>query len=538
MPKRKLPSGWAEIPGGNDGPPPIDPDDPGPQDADPARGTAERVSIQYQASSPGACYRETMDVIRNLGLYQKAGLLVQALPQQSGRVAPVALSEAGLACLLSDHIRYVGRRRTKEGDYEEYAVAPPKTVVAAIHRACHWPGVPYLRAITSHPIVRRDGSVRSAPGYDPETEVLSMHSEDLEVEPLDQDGARHAREMLLEIVDEFPFVGIGADVWLAAVLTPLVRPWCGPSPMIAITSSTPSSGKGRLADLATIISCGGEGVEGGALPPNDEEWQKRLISWALMSPEVIYFDNVVSGSRIGSAVLDMALTRDRFSGRILGQSRMVEVELMALWLAAGNNLGTFGDTARRVLMCRIEPRCERPELRNFVIPDILGYARENRSRLLKHALGILSGWVATTPEGPSPPLGSFEEWSRVVRGAIIWAGGEDVADALASQTAGADDEAQLHRALLEAWIRDIRTPSTAAQVIARCDEVDDLEDDKLPEVIAEMCPGKGNNRFGTANRLSAKLRAIEGRVRDVEGVPFALERCDGKGPAKWNVEEV
>ncbi len=530
--------GWDVFGDGPDyGPPPLEDGDSGPQEE--PEPEEERIDVEYTSSAPGVCQRRTMSELARVGLYQKAGLLVEVLPRPTGRLAPVPISEAGLACLASDHLRFVSKAKDRDGNWTKRAVAPPKTVMSAVHRAGYWRSVPYLRAITSHPVVRQDGSVRSQSGYDARTQVLSTHEGDLKIDPFSQNGARHAREMLLELVDEFPFVGIGADVWLASVLTPLVRSWCGPSPIFVITSSTPSSGKGRLADLATIISCGGSGVEGGSMPPTDEEWQKCLIAWGLLAPEVIYFDNVASGSRIGSPVLDMALTRDRFSGRILKQSKIVEVELFATWIAAGNNLSAFGDTARRALICRIEPKMERPECREFRIADIIGYARDNREHFLSCALGLLSGWLRTKGPSPTPPLGSFETWSHAVRGAIIWAGGSDVAEALASQVEGADDNAQIHRALLETWREAFGADSaTASQVLARCGEKDDLGECEFDEVIAEICPGRGSARYGTARTLSTRLRGIEGRVRDVDGVQLALTRVEGKGPAKWSVIEV
>lgn len=534
---KKPPKWFQGVVGPND-PPPDQPDDPGPGDED---SSDERTVITYRTGQPGAALRATMDVLPSLGVYQRAGALVQVLAQPTGHPVPVAISEPGLTCLISDRVSYRSVRLVKK-DWVEVEVAPPKLVMSAVHSACAWPGIPYLRAITSHPVVRRDGSVMSSPGYDAITQTLSTHDYDLEVEPLSQEGAMRARAELLDLVDEFPFVDASADVWLAAVLTPLVRSWCGPSPMILFTSSTPSSGKGRLADLATTISCGGEGVSGGAVPPNTTEWGKQLIAWGSMGPEVIYFDNVASGSQIGSPVLDMALTRDQFTGRILGLSKMVRVEILALWLAAGNNIGVIGDTARRALICRIEPKCERPELRTFKRSPILEYASKHRLLYLKAALGMLSGWLSTDEcRSPTPPLGSFEEWSRVVRGAIIWAGGDDVADALASQVDRADDGADIHRALLEAWRDALPNGATAAQVLAQCsgEGLEDLGDEHpLPELIAEICPGRGGHKYGSAKTLSREIRAMELRPRAVDGVELRLARQDKKGAISWCVEEV
>jgi len=500
----------------------------------------DRRDIRYDENVPGICLENTVEALEKIdGLYQKGGQLVLIQPQNRGRDTATPVSESGLTCLVSKYVNYFMPKVTKQG-IEDKRLTPPKIVMSALHQAGYWPKVPYLRAITSHPIVNHDGSIRSQTGYDPETQVFSTHMGDLEVKPMTQNEATHARSTLLELVDQFPFVGASADVWLGSMLTPLVRPWCGPSPMFIITSSTPSAGKGRLVDILSIISCGGEGIEGGALPPNDEEWQKRLISWALACPEIIYFDNVFSGSRIGSSVLDMALTRDRFSGRILGQSKIIEIELLATWIAAGNNLSTHGDTSRRALICRIEPNMERPECREFRIPNILQYTKKHRAHYLSCACGILAGWLATQRPSPSPPLGSFERWSHVVRGAILWAGGADIASALASQVSDGDDTATIHRSLLAEWHATLTEPVSTAKLLQLCENATDLYNGKLAEIIAELCPGKGSNRYGTTRAISTRIRGLENRVRNVQigsnSVRMAVKRVPNQSPILWRVE--
>ena len=49
--------------------------------------------------------------------------------------------------------------------------------------------------------------------------------------------------------------------------------------------------------------------------------------------------------------------------RVLGQSRHVEVPVNATIFATGNNLQIAGDLTRRTLLCTLDARCERPELR-------------------------------------------------------------------------------------------------------------------------------------------------------------------------------
>lgn len=502
-----------------------------------------RIPIKFRKDAPGECIDATMEKLDSIpGIYQRGEMINQILPQQSGRSAPRQISESNLKGLISNYIEYLRIVAAKAG-FEEQSIAPPKDVIAAVHTAGYWPKIPYLRAITNHPIVRKNGSIRSRPGYDPKTQVFSTHSGDLKIKPFSQEDAHRARAQLLELVDEFPFVDIGDDVWLGSVLTPLVRPWCGPSPMFIVTSSTPSAGKGRLVDISSIISCGGEGIEGGAIPPNNEEWQKCLVSWGLACPEIIYFDNVFSGSIIGSPVLDMALTKDRFSGRILGHSKVVETELLATWMVSGNNISTMGDTSRRALICRIEPLIEYPECREFRIPNIIKYTKKHRNKYLSLACGIVAGWLASKGPAPTPPLGSFEGWSYAVRGAIQWAGGADISGALASRVFEGDDSASVHRGLLTEWYKSLEVPVTAKELLETCENATDLYNGKLADIVSEFCPGKGPIRFGTVKQLSFKLRGIENRVRNIENkqgkmVKMAVRRAGNDAPFRWTVMSI
>ena len=500
----------------------------------------ERIIIRYRSSLSGQSMDKTMLYLKRVqNLYQRGNVLVEVLSDPPQRDEAFPVSEADLAHKITEYFKFVSIKATKEG-FQEISVAPPKSIISAIHRKGRWPGVPYLRAITSHPVVRPDGSIRTEPGYDEEIGVYSTHNGDLGVKPYTQREAYEARKKLFELVDEFPFVDSDFDVWLGSVLTPLVRPWCGPSPMFIITSSTPGAGKTRLTKISSIISCNEEGIERGAIPPNNEEWQKCLISWALNCPEIICFDNVRSGSKIGSSVLDMALTEDKLSGRLLGQSKNINIELSATWIANGNNLTTAGDTSRRALICRIEPMMARPDKREFRIPNILAHTRMHRARYLSLSCGILAGWLASQGPAPLPLLGSFERWSHAVRGAILWAGGADIANALAAELEDSNDDERIHCDLMAQWHAELEGPITASKLLELCQNSSDLYYGKLADIVSEFCPGRGSERFGTVKMLSAALRARENRVRDVEikdrMFRLAVKRVRKHSPAAWTIQ--
>jgi len=67
-----------------------------------------------------------------------------------------------------------------------------------------------------------------------------------------------------------------------------------------------------------------------------------------------------------------------------------------------------------------------PEARSgFRHPDLISHCRDNRSALLVAALTVLRAGILTKPDAELAPLGSFESWSRVIRGTLVWLGQAD-----------------------------------------------------------------------------------------------------------------
>jgi hypothetical protein len=127
---------------------------------------------------------------------------------------------------------------------------------------------------------------------------------------------------------------------------------------------------------------------------------------------------------LGGEFLCAMLTQRLVRPRVLGRSLVPELPASAFVTATGNNIVLLGDATRRSVMCRLDPKCERPELRVFESNPI-EMVKTRRPRYVAAALTILRAYhVAGRPEPPEP-LGSFEEWSGWVRGALIWLGKAD-----------------------------------------------------------------------------------------------------------------
>lgn len=372
----------------------------------------------------------------------------------SVRVAPV--TEAGLSCRLTALAEFYTWRTDRKGEAQSVPVHPPTWLAAAIIGDGHFPGVRPLLGVAEVPFPRPDGSIVTEPGYDPITGHL--HAPTITIDSLPdrptQEDARNAARLLLNTVWQFPFASEDdAAVWLASVLTLLARPGiAGPTPGSAYNANRAGVGKGRLIDIAGIIATG-RPVPTSGYPRDDAEAAKSKIALALNATAVVHLDNLDEGLSYGGGALDSALTATVVNDRILGQSKTTgEVPLRCVWFLSGNNISPRKDAHRRWLVCNLETALERPEERDDLeTPDILGHVGARRAELVRAALTTLKAHaLAGRPTGGWAPLGSFEEWDRIVRGAVWFATGRDCTTTRRKAAEDAPERLD-NLALLEAW---------------------------------------------------------------------------------------
>lgn len=340
----------------------------------------------------------------------------------------------------------------------------PNIVAETLLSRGTWPTVRQLHRIVSAPTLRHDRSVLARPGYDEATGLLVDFGDERFPEILEtptRDDALAALATLKGLLGTFPFV-LPADlsVALCAILTSVVRASLPTAPIFAITAPVAGSGKSLLVDLIVMISSGN-------LAPvisqgrSEEEFEKRLAAALLAGDASISIDNCEHP--LGGALLCQAATQQVLKIRVMGLSLNLEVPATSMLFATGNNLVLTGDVTRRALVCSLDPQCERPELREFD-SDPLRIVREERGRYVVAALTIMRAHALSQFKGP-PPLGSFVEWSRFVRDALLWLGEADPCDTMA-KTRAADPRRTAFVAVLDNWEKTIgEAPVTGAAVI-------------------------------------------------------------------------
>ena len=287
-------------------------------------------------------------------------------------------------------------RITKQGDnWIKTKVNPPEIVIKDLMALPTWP-FPALEAVVESPILRPDGSIFGAPGYDAQTKlyyrpVPGFRHPEIPTSP-GKDQVRAALELVNEAIGEFPYADkSSAANTLGLLVTLLIRQAIpGPVPLALIDAPQAGTGKTLLAEIVAMIGTGRAGEMLGA-PRDDEEWRKQITSKLSAGGTMVVVDNVENALYAPS--LARALTSRTWTDRVLGRSEMVTVSQRATWIATGNNISLRGDLPRRCYWIRLDAKDSRPWKREkFKHPDLTSWVEKTRGELVGAVLTIARGW--------------------------------------------------------------------------------------------------------------------------------------------------
>lgn len=338
---------------------------------------------------------------------------------------------------------------------------------------CHphvWPDANTLKALESRyrayqpldgvsavPVVRRNGSIVTETGYDPETRIYVDLADDIagiEVpdSPTDADIAA-ARSLLIDdmLVDFLMKDQSDRAHAVAALLSPLIRPLVPTCPGLVINGLQPGVGKGlAMATISTVVS--GTAPQLAMLPDNDDEMRKTLTAYLHAGKTSIFFDET---HKLASAVLNGCITAESWSDRKLGVTERIEMPNKACLYFAGNQIEISGDMARRAVQIRLHTDEPDPQNRDGFKHELPTWAVENRAALLRACLILVRAWFDRgQPEAPRTfRFGSFEKWQDVIGGILHVAGIPGFLEGMDEQRKAADFEGQFWSAHL-AWLAD------------------------------------------------------------------------------------
>lgn len=562
----------------------------GPQPAN-GNDTDERPAVLVDFET-GQRIRETEAALAardDLNLYVRDGRLVSVQTSTSKRKrairddagSPLArdLELPALRAMLTDTIRFEQLVTAKDekgkiiwGDdgkaqTKRMRCRPHDDIVKGLHKAPEWPELRDLVGIVRAPFLASlDGTVVTSAGYHEGSGYLLVTPPGYEAVDVPDRPTREqalaAVATLKDLLCDFPFAGDrDRSAALAALLSLAARPALGGEnvPGFVFEANTSSAGKTKLADTLAIIATGAQSPKQG-FTRDEAEMEKLLGGLAGEARALLTFDNITD--TIGGSKLDLVLTcNGSFSYRLLGHNRTVQSAWRTVVFFTANNPTIGGDIGRRLVVCRLDCAEAQPSKREGFKYQLPRYALEHRARLAGCALTILRAFCQV-PERLRPKvraMGSFEVWSQLVAGALLWLGEVDPLEAVADErNEGMDPHRMAHVAIVEHWnglrlntrsalrwtddgisVRaavDALYPSGGA---AQGDGLDDLRE--ALEVLAPPAGGKPPTvaKVGYALRhLRDKLTAageIQGNGQPTMGGKL-VGMPDRKGVMVWRVE--
>lgn len=332
---------------------------------------------------------------------------------------------------------------------------------------------------------------------------------------------------------DFPFASrLDLASAVAAVVTGVVRRMCGDAPIFLLSAAMRGSGK---SSLATLITAAVEGSTEGALPwaSKEEELEKLVVSALRTGSTVLSFDNIKVGTRIDSPTLARLTTTERFRGRLLGKSEMVDANGRVLILLNGNNVVLEGDMPSRTIEIRLDPKTDRPDQRSFSRDDLTEWCARNRPWIVMACVAIVRHGLQAERASAKPSR--FAKWDRMVRFPVMAAGGEDVAKKF-DQAHKADPTRAALGEMLALWSTAIGTePVSTAQLIAAMDRAEFSE---ASDGFRSATCSALNWRPGTAfqpQALGMKLHSISG----IGVAGMRLTSSENRNGVKvWGVEVI
>ncbi len=373
------------------------------------------------------------------------------VPDDDGRPTAVTVREERLRYMLAR----IADWRKLSAKEELIPVPPPLTVVKSM-LATPDPALPILAGIVTAPVFGQGGTLLTDPGYHPDARLLYQPPPGFSVEPLpshpDDAQIAAARDLLLDdLLGDFPFIGDAERAHaLALLLLGFVRAMVdGPTPLHMIEKPTPGTGATLMVDvIATVLTGAGAPVmtEG----RDEDEWRKRLTAKLRQLPTLLLIDNL--RNELDSSALAAALTAPIWEDRVLGGSDMVRLPIRCVWVATGNNPTFSNEIARRLLRIRLDAHVDQPWRRGaFRHPDLMGWVRANRGKLVTACLTLCQAWIAVGRPRGSRGLGGFENWAQTLGGILDVVGISGFLGNIDEMMEAGDTEGAAWRGFVIAW---------------------------------------------------------------------------------------
>jgi hypothetical protein len=417
--------------------------------------------IRIVAGKEKANAKRAQEILIDAGaeIYQRSGKLVRPIIEKTDASDGRKTKTARLREITAD---FLNVELCESIQFEKYNAREKKWVhirdrsvtIDIISQEGRWL-FPKIIGVITCPTMRPDGSLLLNAGYDPATELLLVAPPTLPPIPdkPTRNDALAALKLLEDLLSECAFIddkGVSKAVALSALITPVVRGAFPITPAHCCRAAEMGSGKSYLWDISAAIATGEFMPVMSASEDDDAETEKRLTAALISGQPLVSLDNV--NGQLGGNFLCQAIERPILEIRPFGKNTetiRVEARGSSLFMT-GNNITLVGDVGRRVVTVTLDPKMERPELKEFK-NDPVEIIKANRGKYIAACLTICRAYVVAGRPNKKVPLLSFRGWSDTVRSALIWLGKADCVDS--TKTTREEDPKRLKRLdMITAWL--------------------------------------------------------------------------------------
>jgi hypothetical protein len=412
-----------------------------------------------------------------------------------------------------------------------------------------WSGVHKVVGISTMPVVRRDGTLANAVGYDEATNLVIDPDEDLRaLDVPDVPLGSHveaARGRLLDLYAEFPWDAernpqASLANALALLFTPhLRRTFPGmPTPLFAVDAHTQASGKTLIAgDLPGTWGGGGRVLL--TLSSSESEIRKRLTTeMKTGGTGVLCYDNVEPGTVFKSPFIAAMLTSETYDDRLLGGNAKLVVQQSRTLTVTGNKLSLDADMAARAVLICLDPDVARPAAREFKIRlDDTAERMRLRPQVVTDLLTCLTAWIQADAHNASmpTPFRQFTTWADRVGGLLEYLEIPGLLTNTSLLTSIDDTAIRMGELWQLLWDRFGSTSWTAADAAGAVDDRPELDSD-LPLWITELIERDTDDRM-TPTALRNVASKISYTARSHAGGYYGGMRLERAGTGHGHVSK-
>jgi hypothetical protein len=279
-------------------------------------------------------------------LLVRGGQLVRIREDENGQPFIELLDESRLLGIANRVVDFVAIGKQGQGR----AANAPHQVLRDVLVRGYWP-FPPLVGLTQCPVVRPDGGIVEAPGYDPATRLVYVAQGRLVIEAVSHepraDELTGAVQQIDDLLFDFPFDGAASRAnMIALLLEPLLRPAIdGPVPLALIDATSFGTGKSLLCEILALLATGHPAAMTTA-PGSEDEMRKRITAMLLAGAEFVFIDNIVGQLRSESLAAAITATSWKTGAEWRVSSCHVMTDEDASWAAPGFALEQLARSTR------------------------------------------------------------------------------------------------------------------------------------------------------------------------------------------------